>query len=186
MPIGLTAKGDMVFPLQCRELMERQRGLNSSGAPDAASVGPKETGSGEMQTASTTKPAEFQAPVPASVDSEKFAKPSPPSSPERVGADVKATEKASDSEASASLDSPENNNGLTTVVTKPAHSIRDRVRHQRSNPEPQAPRSRLVTMTLRTIEYPDGHRQRRLLTINHARRVELQTEDQWYNPLGLR
>jgi hypothetical protein len=26
MPIGLTAKGDLVFPLQCRELIERERG----------------------------------------------------------------------------------------------------------------------------------------------------------------
>jgi hypothetical protein len=26
MPIGLTAQGDMVFPLQCRELLEQRRG----------------------------------------------------------------------------------------------------------------------------------------------------------------
>jgi hypothetical protein len=26
MPIGLTARGDLVFPMQCRELLERQRG----------------------------------------------------------------------------------------------------------------------------------------------------------------
>ena len=26
MPIGLTARGDMVFPMQCRELIERERG----------------------------------------------------------------------------------------------------------------------------------------------------------------
>jgi hypothetical protein len=26
MPIGLTARGDLVFPLQCRELIERERG----------------------------------------------------------------------------------------------------------------------------------------------------------------
>src|SRR4030088_56121 len=26
MPIGLTARGDLVFPMQCRELIERERG----------------------------------------------------------------------------------------------------------------------------------------------------------------
>jgi len=33
MPIGLTADGEMVFPLQCRELIERQRGPVASSSP---------------------------------------------------------------------------------------------------------------------------------------------------------
>jgi hypothetical protein len=38
MPIGLTARGEMVFPMQCRELLERERGPTplTLGAPQAA------------------------------------------------------------------------------------------------------------------------------------------------------
>jgi hypothetical protein len=32
-------------------------------------------------------------------------------------------------------------------------------------------------MTLRTIEFPDEHRERRLLPLKHARRVASKTED---------
>ena len=40
MPIGLTARGEMVFPMQCRELLERERGPTPAdpilGTPQAA------------------------------------------------------------------------------------------------------------------------------------------------------
>ena len=36
MPIGLTARGDLVFPLQCRELIERERGPISEDQTRAA------------------------------------------------------------------------------------------------------------------------------------------------------
>lgn len=36
MPIGLTARGDLVFPLQCRELIERERGPISEEQTRAA------------------------------------------------------------------------------------------------------------------------------------------------------
>jgi hypothetical protein len=32
MPIGLTARGDLVFPMQCRELIERERGARAGAA----------------------------------------------------------------------------------------------------------------------------------------------------------
>ena len=35
-PIGLTARGDVVFPWQCRGLIEKYRGPLSEEAPDAA------------------------------------------------------------------------------------------------------------------------------------------------------
>jgi hypothetical protein len=35
MPIGLTARGDLVFPMQCRELRERQRGPIPEDQPTA-------------------------------------------------------------------------------------------------------------------------------------------------------
>jgi len=52
MPIGLTARGDLVFPMQCRELIERERGpvpeqqlhvpLQSSRQEPAATATPAE------------------------------------------------------------------------------------------------------------------------------------------------
>lgn len=33
MPIGLTARGDLVFPMQCRELIERERGQTPEQQP---------------------------------------------------------------------------------------------------------------------------------------------------------
>jgi hypothetical protein len=35
MPIGLTARGDMVFPMQCREVIERERGPVPEQQPQA-------------------------------------------------------------------------------------------------------------------------------------------------------
>jgi outer membrane biosynthesis protein TonB len=35
MPIGLTASGEIVFPIQCRELIERQRGKTTEQKPAA-------------------------------------------------------------------------------------------------------------------------------------------------------
>jgi hypothetical protein len=31
MPIGLTARGELVFPMQCRELLDRERGPAAEG-----------------------------------------------------------------------------------------------------------------------------------------------------------
>jgi BA14K-like protein len=40
MPIGLTASGEIVFPIQCRELIERQRGKAVEQNPAAAEEKP--------------------------------------------------------------------------------------------------------------------------------------------------
>jgi hypothetical protein len=40
MPIGLTASGEIVFPIQCRELIERQRGKTVEQNPAAAEEKP--------------------------------------------------------------------------------------------------------------------------------------------------
>jgi hypothetical protein len=32
MPIGLTARGELVFPMQCRELLDRERGPAAEGS----------------------------------------------------------------------------------------------------------------------------------------------------------
>jgi hypothetical protein len=46
MPIGMTAQGDLVFPLQCRELLERER--NPAPSPEVGP--PKQAAGGDVQT----------------------------------------------------------------------------------------------------------------------------------------
>ena len=56
MPIGLTASGEMVFPIQCKELIERERdkSVNQPGLP-AENTAAKEP---EVVTPVNSKPAE--------------------------------------------------------------------------------------------------------------------------------
>ncbi len=192
-PIGLTAQGDMVFPLRCRELLEQRSGPASSAAmapPLKENEGPastKPTGSSDTQIGSDMrKPSERKA--PAQTRAEEYAsRPTSAPSSEPVTTRVRANENASPSELSASLNEPEHNDASTTGAMKPdVQGAKAGVGLSKHSTESLVQRSRLVKMTLRTIEYSDGHRERRLLPIKHAQRATLESEDQWYNPLGLR
>jgi len=46
--------------------------------------------------------------------------------------------------------------------------------------------SKPVMMILRTVEFPDGRREERLLPMNRLRRTSLRTEDQWFDPRSFR
>src|ERR1700736_764815 len=61
MPIGLTASGEVVFPIQCKEFIERQRGKAVEGKPAASE---------EKAAVSEEKPAVVEAtPVPKKSES---------------------------------------------------------------------------------------------------------------------
>lgn len=195
MPIGLTAQGDMVFPLQCRELLEQQRGPVSSAVTAPASkeyeapASTKPTGSSDTQIGpDMRKPSEPKAPVSSQKDTEDYAsRPTSATGSEPLSTSVKPNGNADLSGTSASLTESERNNASTTGALKPdfqAAKAEDGL--QKHSSRAPAQRSRLVRMTLRTIEFPDGHRERRLLPIKRAQRFTPETEDQWYNPLGLR
>src|SRR6202171_3546035 len=72
MPIGLTARGDLVFPMQCRELIERERGpvpeqqlhvpLQSSRQEPAATATPAEEDVGATGQAPASRIRMGQAP----------------------------------------------------------------------------------------------------------------------------
>jgi hypothetical protein len=69
MPIGLTASGEIVFPIQCKEFIERERGKTVEQKP---AVGKDETGA-------------KQSPGAASENSNAAVKPmEPTASPERI------------------------------------------------------------------------------------------------------
>jgi hypothetical protein len=66
MPIGLTAKGDMVFPMQCRELLEQQRGPVAADAPTALPAAPVQSAAAPPPPIVTSQPvAPSIAPTPS-------------------------------------------------------------------------------------------------------------------------
>jgi hypothetical protein len=41
-------------------------------------------------------------------------------------------------------------------------------------------------MILRTVEFPDGHREQRLLPMSHLGSTAFRTEEEWFDPLTFR
>src|SRR5882672_7034904 len=81
MPIGLTARGDLVFPMQCRELIERERGP----IPEKQQISEPRS---QQEPAVKTAPAEKVTPVAAApveaVPAEKDAAAAPGQPQERA------------------------------------------------------------------------------------------------------
>jgi hypothetical protein len=67
MPIGLTARGDLVFPMQCRELIERERGPIPEAKQQISEPRPQPEPSVKMPPVEAVKlaPAEKVTPVAA-------------------------------------------------------------------------------------------------------------------------
>jgi hypothetical protein len=59
MPIGLTARGELVFPMQCRELLDRERGP----ADGATSGAPQTAAPAAEQVAAAPEQARLRAPA---------------------------------------------------------------------------------------------------------------------------
>jgi hypothetical protein len=130
MPIGVTARGADVFPIQCQALIERQRGSVPSSMP------PRTTA------------------APATVQSSEDAQ----------AKDIAGTPKQGE---------PRSEPGVKPAQQERRQAKRQERRNLRSS------RSGLVMMVLRTIEFPDGHREQQLLPIGRARRMAVEAEDQW-------
>ena len=157
-PIGVTASGKLVFPMQCQAFLEPRRGPEDFQVP--VSTNPPEK---------VAPPKERQAAEPA------------PSADQITGLN---REGSLTNEANAKVEdvSP-------SGETKPG----------RENSEPEVVKGRKVgkrnmhssgtkpvMMILRTVEFPDGRREERLLPMNRSRRTSLRTEDQWFNPMSFR
>src|SRR5882672_1353388 len=67
MPIGLTARGDLVFPMQCRELIERERGPIPEEKQQISEPRPQQEPSAKIAPVEAVKlaPAEKVTPVAA-------------------------------------------------------------------------------------------------------------------------
>jgi hypothetical protein len=189
-PIGLTANGEMVFPLQCRELVERQRGPAASLPSVQTAPAPAQN---EVQDSGTHKRNDKSdnavigaATQPGTSAERKLVeendKTKPPntskSESNRKGADQAATSPNEVAPDDGLASSPAKRTGQRSAVdAKPKKAEKPR-------PGPEPERSKLVMMTLETIEFPDGHREQRLVPLKHSPRKAVQSD--WYNPLGLR
>jgi hypothetical protein len=157
-PIGVTASGKLVFPMQCQAYLEPHRGSEDFQVP--VSTNPPET---------VAPPKERQAAEPA------------PSAGQITGLN---REGSFTNEANAKVDDvspsgetkPGRENSEPEVVK--GRKVGNRNMHSSS--------SKPVMMILRTVEFPDGRREERLLPMNGSRRTSLRTEDQWFNPLSFR
>jgi hypothetical protein len=156
-PIGVTASGKLVFPMQCKELLERHRGPVDSQLP--VPTNPREE---------SAAPKERQAAEPA------------PAADQITGLN---REGSSTNETNAKVDvSPSGETKPGKENSEPEAVKGKKVGKRNMQPSSSKP----VMMILRTVEFPDGRREERLLPMNRSRRTSLRTEDQWFNPLSFR
>jgi len=185
MPIGVTAKGQMVFPLQCRELIERQHRPTSPSAsvelaapaPALQDTGTRKTGTNDNIAASAPRRPELStsAPVANKIAKENDNTHGPHRSNPETG------QKDPEHVAAAPTNEIEPKDVVAPIPPK-SNAQRVAVKPKRiEKMRPGQDRSKLVAMTLETLRFEDGHLERRLVPL---KRSALQTD--WYNPLGLR
>ena len=148
-PIGVTASGKLVFPMQCQAFLEPHRGPEKFQVP--VPTNPSET---------VAPPKERQTAEPA------------PSADQITGLNREgsftngANAKVEDVSPSGET-KPGRENSEPEVVK--GRKVGNRNMHSSS--------SKPVMMILRTVEFPDGRREERLLPMNRSRRTSLRTED---------
>jgi hypothetical protein len=157
-PIGVTASGKLVIPMQCQAVLERQRGPVDSQLP--VSTNPPET---------VAPPNERQAAEPAPAADQINGLNREGSFTNEANAKVEGVSPSGETKPSRENSEPE--------VVK-GRKVGKRNMHSSG--------SKPVMMILRTVEFPDGRHEERLLPMNRSRRTSLRTEDQWFNPLSFR
>jgi hypothetical protein len=152
-PIGVTASGKLVFPMQCQAFLE------------------------PLQVPVSTNPPETVAPP----KERQAAEPAPPAADENKGLNRDGsprTEAYSKDEGVSPSD--EVKAGKESPELEGLKGKRGGKRGMQSS------HSKPVMMILRTVEFPDGRREQRLLPMNRSRSTALRAQDQWFNPLTFR
>jgi hypothetical protein len=157
-PIGVTASGKLVFPMQCKELLERHRGPVDSQLPVPTN-----------RPESAAPPKERQAADPAPAADQITGLSREGSSTNETNAKVEDVSPSGETKPGKENSEPE--------------AVKGKKVGKRNM---QSSSSKPVMMILRTVEFPDGRREERLLPMNRSRRTSLRTEDQWFNPLSFR
>ncbi len=126
MPIGLTARGDLVFPMQCRELIERERGpipeeKQQISEPRSQQEPSAKTAPAEKVTPVAVAPAEKVTPVavaPVAVTSaEKDAAAAPGQAQERARKRLARAERRKQQGPATAAASDPQTTGSTTQAT---------------------------------------------------------------------
>ena len=127
MPIGLTARGDLVFPMQCRELIERERGpipeeKRQISEPRSQQEPSAKIAPAEKVTPVAVAPAEKVTPVvavaPVEVTpAEKDAAAAPGQAPERARKRLARTERRKQQGPPTAAASDPQTTGSTTQAT---------------------------------------------------------------------
>jgi len=127
MPIGLTARGDLVFPMQCRELIERERGPIPEEKRQISEPRPQQEPSAKIAPAEkvtpvAVAPAEKVTPVvavaPVEVTpAEKDAAAAPGPAPERARKRLARTERRKQQGPPTAAVSDSQTTGSTTQAT---------------------------------------------------------------------
>jgi hypothetical protein len=175
MPIGLTAGGEMVFPLQCRELLETERGpVAAQKAPaqsenDAQSpVEPGEMSGNAAVTASRNEKPSNSTPVSQASPAEKNDESKP------ITADSTSSEAPSQNGRNQAESDDVSPTSSVKVAGKRSSADHEAKKLGKSIPTPD--RSKLVKMTLLTIEFPDGHREQKLVPFRRFRNSRAQED----------
>jgi hypothetical protein len=151
-PIGVTASGKLVFPMQCQAFLEPLQVPVSTNPPETVAP-PKERQAAE--------------PAPAADENKGLNRDGSP----RTEAYSKVEGVSPSDEVKAGKESPE------------LEGLKGKRGGKRGM---QSSHSKPVMMILRTVEFPDGRREQRLLPMNRSRSTALRAEDQWFNPLTFR
>jgi hypothetical protein len=211
MPFGVTARGAVVFPIQCQASIERQHGAapSSPPPPPAAASGDNQAVElvkpGDNSTANT-KPTRLE---PSNNDSANAgrkdvattggtsnqnslpeSRPAKPAVSGEGGLDAAHKDVAKHENAAEHKDAVRHRDAAEHKDDAQPRDIASTQKQSESRSEPgvnprkqdkrnaRSPRPRLVMMYLRTIEFPDGHREQQLLPIRRSRGIAVEAEDQ--------
>jgi hypothetical protein len=118
MPIGMTTAGEIVFPIQCKEFIERHRGAAVEEKPAAEQ---KPAAVEAKPAAAEAKPAAVEA-KPAAMEAKPAAVEEKPATVEQKPAAVEQKSAATQSESVARED--------RKPVNKPVETLQKRVEHE--------------------------------------------------------
>jgi len=170
MPIGLTAQGQLVFPMQCREVLEHDRATIKEVRPST----------GEPAQTQTGARAQSAPPVHETAAKKESAK---SLAAQGDGVNQNLPSSASIENAAVRPETVSKNDTKTVPENADPQAKENKVESPKQR---RASRSKPVMMILRTIEFPDGHREQRLLPMNPSRKIASQSEDSWFSPLTFR
>jgi hypothetical protein len=196
MPIGLTAQGELVFPMTCQELMERHRSAvafssTTETVPLIKENQVVESVEPEKSRNAANQPAELPNTTATGYtgDFPKIGevKPSDPTSgPDTTAKTLSSREKDVHTDLSHRHGGEVGHNDASSPSAIKPNAPQSQPTVRRPERQlAQSQGSRLVRMTLRTIEFSDGHREQRLLPTRPSR-MAVDAADRWYNALGWR